>query len=140
MSLPTKNFRGQAVTITITELRSALGDVMDRVAHGMIVTVEKNGKSVAVLAPPTRPQSEEVVVWPDGSIDGPLPLTFRSNLVTFRSNLGNGGYGKLTPPSDPEPVPPTQAAAAVADAATWPGETASQGMLRTQQPPTPEEV
>jgi hypothetical protein len=34
-----------------------------------------------------KAEEEHTTVWPDGSITGPVPLT-------FRRNLGSGGYGK----------------------------------------------
>lgn len=67
------------------EFRSVPGDVVDRVRHGMSVTIEKNGKPVAVLNPPNE-NDETPVIHSDGSISGRIPLT-------FRRDLGNGGYG-----------------------------------------------
>lgn len=84
MSLPLKDFRGQSATINMMELRAAPGDAIDRVAHGMAITIEKNGKPVAVLTP--FGPSDMTVIHSDGSIHGPIPLT-------FRRNLGSGGYG-----------------------------------------------
>lgn len=84
MSLPRRDYRGQTATISMMELRSAPGDVIDRVAHGMIVTVQKNGKDVAVLA--SSDPTADTAIHPDGSITGKIPLT-------FRRDLGNGGYG-----------------------------------------------
>jgi antitoxin (DNA-binding transcriptional repressor) of toxin-antitoxin stability system len=81
--LPPKDFRGQSATISMMELRSAPGDVIDRVTNGMVVTIKKNGKSVAILSQAN--QGQMTVVRSDGSISGPIPLT-------FRRNLENGGY------------------------------------------------
>ena len=85
MPLPKRDLRGKHATITMMELRSNPGEVIDSVAHGLTVGITKSGKEVAVLAPSYN--NEGTVIRSDGSIDGPIPLT-------FRRNLGNGGYGK----------------------------------------------
>ena len=82
MSLSKKDFGGQKATISMMELRSAPGDVIDRVSNGMVVTIEKNGKPITVLAP--SDSNQDTVVKSDGSFSGPIPLT-------FRLNLGEGG-------------------------------------------------
>jgi prevent-host-death family protein len=69
----------------MVELRSNPGEVIDCVAHGLTVGITKCGKEVAVLAPADN-SMDVTVIRRDGSIDGPIPLT-------FRRPLGNGGYG-----------------------------------------------
>jgi len=68
------------------ELRSNPGEVIDSVAHGLTVGITKSGKEVAVL---TQSDSgkDTTVIHRDGSISGPIPLT-------FGHDLGNGGYGE----------------------------------------------
>lgn len=85
MPLPKIDLRGQRSRITMMELRANPGEVIDSVRHGLTVDIEKNGKRVAVLAQ-SDASADTTVIHRDGSISGPIPLT-------FRMNLGSGGYG-----------------------------------------------
>ena len=86
MPLPKKDFRGQTASLTMMELRSAPGEAIDRVAHGMVIHITKGDKYVADLGPPGSFESD-TVVHSDGTITGQIPLT-------YRAKLGNGGYGR----------------------------------------------
>jgi hypothetical protein len=85
MPIPRKDFRGQRVTATMMELRGQPGEFIDFVAHGGTVDLEKSGKRVATMIPANN-DGDSTTILSDGSIRGQVPLT-------FRRNLGNGGYG-----------------------------------------------
>lgn len=79
MSLPPKDFTGQEAAVSMMELRAQPGEVIDRVAHGMTVHVNKNGKRVASIVPPAD-RNETTIIRRDGSIVGRVPVTFRCDL------------------------------------------------------------
>jgi len=79
MAIPKRDYRGQNFTVTMMELRSQPGEVMDLVAHGMSCRVERNGKHIATIVPPEN-EGDSTEIFRDGSIKGPIPLTFRQNL------------------------------------------------------------
>jgi len=57
MPIPTRDYRGRNATITMMELRAQPGEIMDLVAHGMSIRVEKNGKHVATIVPAENAQN-----------------------------------------------------------------------------------
>lgn len=78
MSLPKKDWRGQSASVSMMEFRKTPGEVLERVAHGMVVHVEKNGKRIASIVP--FDGHGDTTIHPDGTITGEVPLTFRRNL------------------------------------------------------------
>lgn len=86
MSLPKIDLRGRTASVSMMELRQAPGEVIDCVARGMTIHLNKNGKRVGTIVPKDA-DADSAVINSDGSISGQVPLT-------FRRNLGNGGYGE----------------------------------------------
>lgn len=85
MPLPKKDYRGQKASITMMEFRKQPGETVDCASSGMTVRITKSGKHVASMIPADA-EGCTTTIGVDGSIRGPIPLT-------FRCNLGNGGYG-----------------------------------------------
>jgi antitoxin (DNA-binding transcriptional repressor) of toxin-antitoxin stability system len=84
MPIPKLNFEGETATITMMELRSNPGEILDRVSRGLSVLVTKQGKWIATMRAPSLSDPEDdspIVVRPDGTIEGGRkPLTFGLNL------------------------------------------------------------
>jgi antitoxin (DNA-binding transcriptional repressor) of toxin-antitoxin stability system len=85
--LPKIDMRGKDAMVTMMELRSKPGEVFQLVERGLHVHVDKNGKHIATIVPPNEESDETTVIHSNGRIEGRIPLT-------FRANLGNGGYGE----------------------------------------------
>lgn len=83
MPIPKLSFIGETATITMMELRSNPGEILDRVSRGLTVRVTKSGKWIATMsAPSLGAQSDDtIVIRRDGTTeDGRKPLTFGLNL------------------------------------------------------------
>jgi len=64
-------------TITVTELRSQPGEYLSAVSRcGESFLITKSGRPAAKLVP----VGDKTIVERDGTIRGPLPLTFRQQL------------------------------------------------------------
>jgi antitoxin (DNA-binding transcriptional repressor) of toxin-antitoxin stability system len=85
MPIPKLSFVGEVATVTMMELRSNPGEILDRVSRGLEVHVTKQGKWVATMKAPSLADSEgtddTIVIKPDGTIEGGRrPLTFGLDL------------------------------------------------------------
>lgn len=84
MSLPKIDLRGRNSTVSMMELRSKPGEVFDMVMRGLSIRVERNGKHVGTIVPPDA-EGDTTIVYPNGKIEGPMPLTFRMPELIRRS-------------------------------------------------------
>ena len=66
MPIPRLDFTGEEATITMAELRANPGEIIDRVARGLVCHVTKNGRPVATIVP--------------AAAEGGKPLTFGLDL------------------------------------------------------------
>jgi hypothetical protein len=83
MPIPKLSFVGETATVTMMELRSNPGEILDRVSRGLEVRITKQGKWIATMKAPSLrcPECDPIIVRPDGTTeDGRKPLTFRMNL------------------------------------------------------------
>jgi len=77
MPIPKRVLRGQTYEVTMMELRAQPGEVLDAVRDGALVRVTKQGKHIATMVPPGYEKDATIIVHPDGTADGPMPLTWR---------------------------------------------------------------
>lgn len=83
MPIPKLSFVGETVTVTMMELRSNPGEILDRVSRGLTVRVTKQGKWVATMQAPALAAGADdtIIVRRDGTTeDGRKPLTFGLDL------------------------------------------------------------
>lgn len=83
MPIPKLSFVGEIATITMMELRSNPGEILDRVSRGLEVRVTKSGKWVATMKAPAlgARTDDTIIVRRDGTTeDGRKPLTFGLDL------------------------------------------------------------
>lgn len=90
MPIPKLSFVGETATVTMMELRSNPGEILDRVSRGLTVNVTKSGKWVATMRAPSLAARDDdtIIIRPDGTTEcGRKPLTFGLDL--------GGEYGGL---------------------------------------------
>lgn len=83
MPIPKLSFVGEVASVTMMELRSNPGEILDRVSRGLEVHVTKQGKWVATIKAPSLAlsDSDTIVVRPNGTTEcGRKPLTFGLDL------------------------------------------------------------
>ncbi len=85
MPIPKLSFVGETATITMMELRSNPGEILDRVSRGLTVRVTKSGKWIATMRSPSLADPEDtddtIIIRPDGTVQsGRKPLTFGLDL------------------------------------------------------------
>lgn len=100
MPIPKLSFVGETATITMMELRSNPGEILDRVSRGLEVRITKQGKWIATLRAPSLSDDDTIVVRHDGTTeDGRKPLTFRLNLGgEYADAIVSPGDSRLTTP------------------------------------------
>ena len=82
MPIPKLSFVGETATVTMMELRSNPGEILDRVSRGLTVNVTKSGKWVATMrAPSLAARDDTIIIRPDGTTEcGRKPLMFGLDL------------------------------------------------------------
>lgn len=83
MPIPKLSFVGETATVTMMELRSNPGEILDRVSRGLTVRITRQGKWIATMRPPALAARDDdtIAVRPDGTTeDGRKPLTFGLDL------------------------------------------------------------
>ena len=83
MPIPKLSFVGETATVTMMELRSNPGEILDRVSRGLTVNVTKSGKWVATIRAPSLAARDDdtIIIRPDGTTEcGRKPLTFGLDL------------------------------------------------------------
>lgn len=81
MPIPKLDFTGEEATVTMMELRSNPGEIIDRVSRGLVCTVTKNGRPIVTMRAAGPLSGDTIIVRRDGTTaDGRKPLTFGLDL------------------------------------------------------------